>query len=330
VEGYAVSLEATDVSYGPYEPGDEHEILRVFNKVFGQQRQLPTWEWEFNKNPAGRHIFLAKQPSGRVLSQFCGIPRVMRAGGGSACFGEIVDSMTDPEFRMGLKRPGLFATTCYEFVEYFGRPDREVIMYGLPNPQAFRLGGKLLGYSHLYDVQFMTTTALNAPLPAACQRIEALPPDWNAFEERVAARHGVTTLRDQRYMNWRYLENPDVRYELLAFRDECGVLFALAVLRHGWLGLKVSACAELMVDHEHPQAMQVNEGVRAAAAASGSERVQVFVRPESMEWVALGSIGWWPEPSQFRFVARTYDDVNLPLEGLKHAWSVSLGDFDIV
>lgn len=323
-------VEATDVSYGPYLPGDEHEIVRVFNKVFGQQRKLATWEWEYNQNPAGRHIFLAKQPGGRVLSQFCGIPRVMRAGGGTACFGEIVDSMTDPEFRMGLKRPGLFATTCYEFVEFFGRPDREVIMYGLPNPQAFRLGGKLLGYSHLYDVQFMTTTAEAGTMPPSAARAEALPDDWNAFEARIAVRHAVTTLRDRRYLEWRYLQHPDVRYELITFRDGNGQLFAFAALRHGWLGEKVTACAELLVDQEHPRALEVNAALRAAAANAGSERVQVFVRPDSLEWVALGSIGWHPEPTQFRFVARTYDAAHLPLEGLKHSWSVSLGDFDIV
>ena len=325
-----MSHDLSQVRIGPYLPGDEHEIVRVFNKVFSQNRSMATWEWEYARNPAGIHAFLAKFPDGRVLSQFCGIPRVMRVGAGTACFGEIVDSMTDPDYRMGLKKPGLFASTCFEFVEFFGRPDREVIMYGLPNPMAFRVGQRLLGYVHLYDVELMTHEVAGALAPEGVTVAAAYPDDWDAFEQRIAVQHGIMTRRDRVYLDWRYLQRPDAHYELLFLRDASGTLFAHAALRHAWLGQPTTACGELMVDRDHPLAMSAAEAVRAAAARAGSTRVQTFVRPNSPEWIGLASVGWHPEPTQFRFVARTYSGTDLPLDLLKDNWSVSLGDFDIV
>lgn len=325
-----MSGDVSEARIGPYAPGDEHEIVRVFNKVFAQNRTIEQWNWEYAQNPAGLHVQLAKLPEGQVLSQFGGVPRVMRVRGSTACFGEIVDSMTDPDFRHGLKKPGLFASTCYEFVERFGRPDGEVIMYGLPNPPAFRVGRALLGYVHLYDVQLMSAAAVVEPLHAGCSTAREYPPDWSAFEERVATQHEVMTRHDASYMTWRYLQRPDARYVLFFLRDEQGVLFAHAVLRHAWLGQPTTAIAELLVDRDHPRAMEAATLVRTAAALAGSERVQAFVRPDSQEWIGLASVGWQPEPSQFRFVARSYDAERIAIDWLRDAWSVSLGDFDIV
>ncbi len=108
-----------DATIGPYRHGDALEILAVFRRVFGVDRSLAAWRWAFLENPEGTHIFVARLPSGRIVSQFAGIPRRMKLGGGTACFAEIVDSLTDPEFRQGLKKPGLFASTCNAFVDHF-------------------------------------------------------------------------------------------------------------------------------------------------------------------------------------------------------------------
>lgn len=326
-----MSENLSDVEIGPYSPGDEQEIVRVFNKVFRQERTLDVWNWQFAKNPEGIHCFLAKLKGGRVLSQFVGIPRRMKVGNKTGCFAEIVDSFTDPEYRLGLKKPGLFASTCYAFVDHFGRPDREVIMYGLPNPPAFRVGSALLGYVHLYDVHFLSAASEpGKEFDGFVEEVTTWSSEVDSLAASIAERHDIMTIRDARYLNWRYSLRPDVRYRQLAFRDDAGHLYAAAVLRSQWLSTPVTAVAELMMDPAHPRAKDVVAEIRRRASVLGDARVQVFVRPDSMEWMGLAALGFVPEPSQFKFVARTYDAAGVGLDWLKSSWAVSLGDFDIV
>jgi hypothetical protein len=46
--------------------------------------------------------------------------------------------------------------------------------------------------------------------------------------------------------------------------------------------------------------------------------------------MAFTGVGYEPELSQVRLVARTYDRTNRPLSFLKEKWYLTLGDFDII
>lgn len=331
-------IDLSDVEIGPYRPGDEHEILRVFEKVFGWRRSVEAWNWQYRDNPAGIHCFLARLPDGQVLSQFTGIPRRVRVGDRDVCFSEIVDSFTDPDYRQGLKKPGLFATTCYRYVDHYGRPDREIIMYGLPNPMAFRVGKALLGYVPFYKVELMTRDlqpdpGAAEPAPAGngrLMRVEHPSEDTDALFERLAPRYGVLTVRRREYLDWRYARRPGVDYDIRELRAASGELCGLIVLRHGWLDQPVSVIADWLVDREHPLSREAVRGAEALAARAGSTRIQAFFPPGSPESSGLAELGWRAEPSQWRLVARTYDRENLPLSWLKDSWYLTLGDFDIV
>jgi hypothetical protein len=337
MEAHPMSRDVNDIVIGPYQKGDETEILRVFTKVFGVTRSLDAWTWQYANNPAGLHCFLARFPDGQVVSQFCSVPRRVRVRDRTFCFAEIVDSFTDPDFRQGLKKPGLFASTCYAYVDAFGRPEEEVIMYGLPNPPAYRVGSRLLGYVHFYKVELLSrrleeASPLAAEVPggSAATVVDRASTDIEGLFQRLATWHPVLTVRDALYLHWRYADRPDASYEQIEYRDRSGRLFAYTALRHRWLDQPETAVAEIMVDRDHPSARSVIVDVEARARAAGSERLRVMLRPESPEWTALHTSGYVPEKSQFRLVARTYDKETIPLDWLRDNWYVTLGDFDIV
>ncbi|HMS17033.1 MAG TPA: GNAT family N-acetyltransferase, partial [Planctomycetota bacterium] len=296
------------ISIGPYALGDEHEILRVFKKVFQVERSLPAWHWQYTKNPAGLHAFLAKTESGRVISQFTGVPRVVRIAGRNVIFSEIVDSFTDPDHRQGLKKPGWFASTCYAFVDHFGRPDREIIMYGLPNPPAYRVGSRLLGYEHFYKLELLSrpleslTETSNLNASSSVTEIETFEPEWDKHFEDLSKAYGALTVRDHRYLNWRYVQRPDAQYRVLALRDGTNNPRGFAVLRHAWLGQPTTAVAECFCDPADPLARDLLKAIEVAAREAGDHKVQFMVAPQSREWMALTGIGYTPELSQFRLV----------------------------
>lgn len=325
-----------------YAPGDEAAILDVFHKVFPwANRSVAEWNWEFRDNPAGMHCFLAALPEGRVLAQFTGLPRRVKVGADVRIFAEIVDSLSDPDFRQGLKKPGLFGQCVYAYVDHFGRPDRETVMYGLPNPQAYRIGARLFGYSHLHDVGALTWDVRGtADLPAIraldggrIEEVPAVPEDVDVLWARVAPEYDVTVVRDRRYLTWRYDEKPGAKYRRFAMRDAKGALLAFWVVVDRWiegeLKKNVSAVVEWVVDRRHPLTKAVPEHVPHAARAAGAEEAWFVFRPLSDEWRHCAEVGYVPAAAPFRFVARTYDASVAPLDRLKDGWFYVLGDFDV-
>ena len=324
--------DLSTIAIGPIRAGDEVEILKTFNKVFNTDRSEEVWRWEYADNPEGMHVFLARFPDGKVVSQFAGIPRRVKLRDETRCFSEIVDSMTDPEFRKGLKKPGWFASTCNAFVDHYGRPDRESIMYGFPIPPAFRVGRALLGYSLLYKVELLSRSieGLGEEPKGDFVNLDRLGEDADHLYERFAVEHEVMTVRDARYLNWRFLSRPDFDYEVFGQRESDGSLLGLCVLRHDWTDRPISMLCELMVPEDSGRKEAFLKEAESRARAAGAKELKAFFRPESKTWALLNERGYEPEGTQWRFVARSYDQEKIPLEWLKDAWYLSLGDFDLV
>jgi hypothetical protein len=326
-----------------YRPGDEHAILRTFHKVFPwARRSLEEWYWQYRDGPVGVHGFVGALPSGAIVSQFTGVPRRVQVGREERVFSEMVDSFCDPDYRQGLKKPGLFGRTLNRYVEHFGRKDRETVMYGLPNPPAYRIGSRFFDYNHFHDVQGLEhDVADRASVPAppdlgggSLVEIDAFPPDTDELWARVRVEYDVATIRDRAYLTWRFVDRPNVAYRRYALREHSGRLLALVVLRHDWLReelkARITAVAEWVVDRRHPLTRVLPDCLRGFAHRAGSEKLWFVFRPGSAEWKHCAEVGYHPVATQFVLVGGTYDHAVVPLSRLREGWFFTLGDFDVV
>lgn len=330
-------MGAPRIEIGPYRAGDEASILETFGAVFGASRPPELWRWLHLDNPAGTQIWVARAADGRVVSQFAGVPRRVKVGDGIVTASEIVDSFTHPDFRRGLQRAGLFVKTALPFVEHYGHPDGNVFMYGLPNPQAYRIGARFIGYTPIDDdvLELMSAdvTDAGAPDPACPEEVvvgpvERFSQDCDWLHGEVAPRHDITTIRDAAYLNWRYADRPDVAYELLEARECNGVLVAAIALRHGWCDEPVTVVCDAVL-RPHPAFPGIVHYMESRAKASGATSVRALLRSGTPEYAAFADAGWRPEPSHLRLVCGVYRD-DVTAERLRDSWSSSLGDFDVV
>lgn len=334
------STDPTDqpIEIRAYAPGDESEILAVWHRVFPwATRSLEEWNWEFRDNPEGLHAFVGVTPTGRVVSQFTGIPRCVKVGNERRQFAEMVDSLSDPEFRAGLKKMGLFATTVHRYVDRYGTKDAETVMYGLPTQEAFRLGQKLCGYvhiDHLESVVVPPESGWNLPAGVTVERWTRFGSEMDAFWSRIESQHDVVVVKDARYLNWRYPDRPGVDYRIAALRDAAGTVFAVLIVRDRWLETerkcRQTAAADWIVDRAHPQAGAAFHALAALAGEVDAERGAVVFRRNGPEWNAAAARGLGTVPVDFRFVARTYDFEHVSIERLAGGWDVGLGDFDVI
>lgn len=333
------------VTVGPYRPGDEHEILRLFKLVFDVDRPLEVWNWEFRDCPEGIHSYVGRHEDGRIVSQFCGIPVRVKVRDQILCFAQMVDSMVHPDFRAGLKKKGLFATTVDAFVERYGHLDEEVIMMGLPNPPAFRIGRKLCGYVPMTKVYVHAKSVapdVELPMPPEevsyrmtkyrLRVVERFGADVDGLWERLAPRFEVAGVRDRRHLDWRYADCPQWDYVLVECRTAADdALQGVAVLRTRWLDAPDLMIADWLCDHERPGAAEaLLDWCEHLGRKAGMERITCLLNPMCAESRFFEDRDYQLAPTQFRLVSRTYAPDVVDVPWLNRYWYYTMGDFDVV
>lgn len=334
-----------NVTISAYKPGDEAGILELFNSVFGIGRPMEVWNWEYRDCPEGIHCFLGHLDDGQIVSQFCSIPSRVKIGSDEYLFGQIVDSMVHPNFRGSLKKKGLFASTVQAYVDHLGRADKELIMMGLPNPQAFRVGKKLCGYVPMTKIYVHTkavepdTTLPMPPIDVSfrmnefrVQVVGRFSDDVRELWERVAPHHAVATVRSAKHLNWRFPDSPQWDYVLVEARGaEDNALHGYTVLRQKWLDQPDLMIADWFIDPEVPGvANALLANAEHLAAKAGMTAVKCLLNPMCEESRFFEDEGYDLTPTPFRMVSRTYDESIVTVPWLNRHWYYTMGDFDVV
>ncbi len=320
----------------PYRQGDEDRILELFRRVFGVERSLAQWRWRFEENPAGRCLRLAETPSGELVGQYAGLPVRVAWGDKTLVFTQIIDVMVDPRFRLGLKRPGLFSALANRFIADYGGLGKVSGGYGFPTPEALRIGQRVAGYIPLHPVVGLVlplgrddaSRPTSAGGPLLVEEISRFGDEADTLWESVRPELLAATVRDARYLNWRYADCPDVRYRmLLAFHRVTGAAAGIAVLRLGVRGQEVGAVVDWLVSGEDAAAVLLAR-CEGLASEGGMERLEAWFPPSSR-------FGRWFQDAGFRPEATIYQFVVLPtspdvcLDWGKDRWYYTMGDSDI-
>jgi hypothetical protein len=331
----------------PYEirefrPGDEEAILATFNRCFAQvdpsfvPRQLDEWRWQYLANPGGWRIYLAVTEDGRIISQYAGIGQRMLLEGAPGRFSQAVDSMTDPAFRRGLKKPGFFVLTGYPYAANYGgsTPDKDTIMWGLPVPAAWRIGKTYLEYDMIRTEGKLCATERTLR-PGAAPGVEVeerrtWPADLAALFAAVAQGRGAIAVRDEAHLNWRFLERPRTEYSLAAARAG-GRTVGLAVFRAATFdGRRDGLLCEWLVDPARPEAAgALAHWAHERSTAAGCEHLTAVLPDTAPEYLDLQRRGFRVAPTRYFLVGRSYSKRH-DLRWVYRHWYYTLGDTDLV
>ncbi|MFY9342191.1 MAG: hypothetical protein WAT39_06870 [Planctomycetota bacterium] len=328
----------------PYRPGDEQAILRTFNLVFREvcgpgfvDRTLEQWRWAWLDNPAGHRISLALADDGTVASQYAGMPMLYDTPWGEQLFIHCVDSMTHPAYRKGLQAKSLFVETCMPFWAH-SRAIGDALFYGYPVDAAFRIGQRYLKYVEMTVVDYLirdrAAGTLAAPPGIDVAKVAAVPSDVGALYDAVRSEQQCLLRRDQRWLSWRYVQNPAAAdYELWTAR-RAGRLAGLMVLRPG-SGLAPDSAT--IVDWLVPAGDTATADALLAAAVrrqhdENKERLLAVFPQWSAEWRLLGARGFQHTPSANWLQRRLVHNIcqaRITPEFLAGNWWYTLGDSDL-
>ena len=224
-DGYTVRAAA---------PGDESAILELFASSFHVQRSLEHWRWKYRQNPYGNgRISLAFSPARELVGQYCAYPvRLYRRSAGTAVIHQVGDTMTARAARgIGRGPTSVYARAARHFYAAFCR-GRVAFNYGFNTGNIQQLSIRFADAHKVAEVSYweLDTTSwtprrgrlrrwLDGYLDGYKVReigsAQEMGPSFDDLYASTRDSYDSLIERDRRYLGWRYLERPDVRYRVL-------------------------------------------------------------------------------------------------------------------
>lgn len=224
--------------------GDEQAIFELLNAAFGKWHSLEYWEWWYKKNPAGSPVIWLAEYENKIIGHYGIIPKRMKVGNSYMTGSFSCDAATHPEFQ----GRGVFSSVVNRC--YIDAAENDIpLTCGFAN---VHLGPTYKRYEWRGNICFIDTLikVLNwEPLliryihnkflvHAAAQvlekihrsrsvneslkieRISRFDERINRFWSEISRQFEILVIRDQRYLNWRYVEHPEKDYTIyIAVKD---------------------------------------------------------------------------------------------------------------
>ena len=200
-------------------------MRELFAQVFGHEMSAEHWQWKYAR---GHGQAVALVEDGRVVAHYGGLTRELNVLGQPQRGCQVCDVMVAPQARRSLARRGPLYRIAATFLETqigWGLP--HAVGFGFPSSRHHEAADRMKLYAAVDRVVQLSWPA--QPSAAA----QALPlRELPTFEgaagrrwRRTADRlwQGMATdladvvlgVRDSRWLQWRFIERPEVSYQLL-------------------------------------------------------------------------------------------------------------------
>lgn len=342
-----------------YRSGDERRLVKLFAKVYRRPLSQEVWRWKLKASASDvENVWLAVDREGQTIFQIAGIPRRFLLDGDERSLMLNVDAMTDPQYQ----RRGLLTSVGRQAYDSWAAAGVSLVL-GLPN-ERWGTRTDALGWRSLFPLRWrylplrpesILARRLGIPWPGKISLLGSVWKAWRGLRDRSTRRvttrrleeagteldtlwqglqreARITLARDRRWVQWRYLDHPELDYRvLLAETDDRPCAYAayrVADVPAGRFGF----VAELT-------ALRANESARRAVLSAAVEEM----RAEGAEAVAALAVPATDldrllRRSGFVFRRGAFQVRYVPLDPrLPHAalqdpdnWDLQGGDFDVV
>lgn len=229
----AMAPDLEPVEIRSWVPADEDELLACHNAVFADPaRGVPVrtrahWRWQYLDNPAGRmQSMLAVHPRAGVLGVYGAMPVRISVNGRRSIAAHAVDHCVRPDWLKHGGEHGLFTQLGRAYLErWLGTAaEQAMFVYGLP-VTGWRSGSTHLGWQIVrdWDLTFhefaLDAAERPAPRDLVVRAVARCDADADELFTRLEPSLGLATVRDQRYLDWRYADHPDRGYTLFECRE---------------------------------------------------------------------------------------------------------------
>lgn len=213
----------TQLTVRDIERGDAAAVRTLFANIFRKEMPQALWDWKYAR-PQGAALGVWR--GDELVAHYGGMGVDICFNGAPAAAAQICDVMVNPSVRHAVRKQSPFFLSTSAFLErYLGYDKRWLVGYGFPSDRHMDLAAHLKLYA---PVGRMWELHWDLPVkPAAPWLLKTHRLDRATFERHraridalgaqqrgdLAAR--IAVRKDAAFVEWRYLQHPLERYELL-------------------------------------------------------------------------------------------------------------------
>jgi GNAT superfamily N-acetyltransferase len=338
-----------------YRSDDQRAILMLYRRVFGQDAAEASrlrWEWQYQRNPhvppSGPLIWVAREGQ-TIVGQYATIPVKLSINGREIDAAWGTDVMVAPERqRQGLgemlvrtwqsnvgaalglglseSSSGLFKKL--RFPSYGPVPCliKPLSRRALRRPH-WPVPVNRLVSALTYPIVRMVARA--RPLQGEVRTIRHFDEGFTRLWERVGPSFAGAVRRDAKFLNWRFIQAPHVRYSIAAlYRDDEAAGYA--VYRHGQEPRgRATRLIDFFADpRDEEGVLSLLRFVDREAQVADSDKIRVFATHAGFRKL-LRKSGYYPWRSSMEFVAKiNAADVDAAFYASADGWHITAGDSD--
>lgn len=336
-----------------YERGDEHGIVALFRSVFGAQRTLERWRWQFVEQPQGGGWITLAERDGELVAQYCMMRNDLSLVGRRVAAAQSCDTMV----RGDQRGQGWFVRLARENYQQ-AADDGVKAVIGFPNRSSFPGFAGSLDWERIATLQEFSFHAgharlwgglvdrafklvLRARVGLRCRLLElsakgatveavpSLPEAVSGLLDEIRRYEILCVWKDLDYLRWRYEKHPEHAYDFhLLARD--GRPEGLVVSRR--VGSTVAICELLHRTKDVAEAALLVGAVVRAHLGGPVQRIEFYGHDDGFFASAFARAGFRSRYSaSFVFGGRVFDDDALRRRFvLDRNWTVVYGDTDVV
>jgi hypothetical protein len=263
-----------------YKNGDELQICSLFEKNFkrpmGKTESIKHWEWEFKHNPCkSLEIYLAED-NGKIVGQYAVIPVKMKIKEKDLLATLSLDTITDENYR-GQGMFPILAKKLYSELGIKGIP----ITYGFPNKNSIRgfinklewidiipflllvrpikfkslikkvTNNALFSYFFgkigdiLWKLRFIFKPVGDKSI--IIRKIKKFDSIFDKLWQETRNEYNICVVRDQTYLNWRYVDKPEETYDIFVAEKGVNLLGYIVLKCEEKLDLKTGFIMDMLV-----------------------------------------------------------------------------------
>lgn len=347
-------MERNETIIREYKEGDESRIVGLFKEVFGLERSIDHWNWQFKSHVQGEGwITLAENESG-ILAQYCMMHNHLNHMGREVIAAQSCDTMVRPD-QWGKKWFTRLATRNYQYASEMGVN----AVFGFPNRKSypgvmrslswcrvvslkyylFRIGFKKVWGQRIDGIfkrVYRLLIRMKYLLAMARQRKSArisvsshLTDNIDDLLREIRDYEVLCVWKDLKYMKWRYEDHPDHNY-LFHLISVDGRPEGLVVTRN--CGETIAICDVLHRSRNLNQSVALMYHVLNDYVISQAQKVEFYGFDNGFFDGVFKTCGFTVEPySNFILGGKVFNDSALEkVFSMPHNWTIAYGDTDVI
>lgn len=337
-----------------YREGDEVRILRLFKEVFGLERTIDHWNWQFKKHPQGNGWVTLAEIGNKIVAQYCMMRNHLNFMGREIIAGQSCDTMVRSDQR-GQKWFSRLATRNYKYASekgakaVFGFPDRNSYPGFMRDLEwhrivslkyyFYRIGfQKIWGqkidriFKYFYRILIKLKYYFSLLYQGSGVKIETLshlPDDLEDMLREIRDYEVLCVWKDLKYLKWRYENHPDHNYLFHVISIQ-GRLQGLVITRD--CGDTITICEVLHREKNEHQSILLLHHVVDHWATSSAQTIEFLGHDSGFFEAIFKNFGFQMSPySNFVFGGRVFGDPALESKFISpYNWTIVYGDTDVV